>query len=193
MAPPQTHLAWVDLETTGTDEKRDSIIEIGFILTDMELNTVDQGTWVVVPPNPFFLRDMVPFVKEMHEANGLLTALRSDEGLPLSEVEEQMVTMLFRHGITKHSIALAGSGVGHFDAHFVRAQMPEFSKFLAYHVIDVGVIRRFLRDVALIPEVIPTDGDSETKTHRAMDDISQHLSEARHYRSLFNLEIGLPR
>ena len=38
-----THLLWIDLETTGTDEERDEIIEAGWILTDTNLVALDRG------------------------------------------------------------------------------------------------------------------------------------------------------
>lgn len=188
MAPPTTHLAWVDLETTGTDENRDPIIEVGFVLTDIDLQPVHTYSAVVQPRVPLstLMTEMPPVVREMHEANGLLDALRADEGVPLDMVERDLIDIFKRENIDKHAILLAGSGVGHFDLRFIRRQMPEFAKWLAYAVIDIGVIRRFLRDVCDNADAVPASGDAATKTHRALDDVYQHLNEARHYRTMLS-------
>lgn len=204
MAPEPTHLAWIDLETTGTNERRDAIIEVALILTDINLGmlTVDpdqkieqralpadaEYTWVIEPVIPLstLMREMPPVVKEMHEANGLLKAIAADEGFPIHVVETRMLDVLDAFSVEPHACLLAGSGVGHFDKRFIEAQMPAFYKKMAYPVIDVGVMRRFLRDVCGAESLIPTDGDASTKTHRAFDDVRQHLREARHYQALFD-------
>lgn len=187
MAPPCTHLLWLDLETTGTNEMRDAILEVAVILTDMDLQVMTEYTSVVQPHNPYWSLDMNDFVKEMHRANGLIDAIKADEGQSLGTVETDITMELTAHEVESHAVMLAGSGVGHFDLRFVKAQMPHLAKVLAYPVIDIGVMRRFLRDICLLPEVIPDDGDADTKTHRALDDIRQHLSEAQHYRNLFDV------
>ena len=45
--PEVTHYLWLDLETTGTDERRDDIIEVGFIITDKELVEKSYGSSVI--------------------------------------------------------------------------------------------------------------------------------------------------
>lgn len=75
------HLLWLDLETTGTDESKDSIIEIGCVLTDADLNEVSDFTMYVEPTDEALgrlLRNDI--VREMHKANGLLDRVLAGEG-----------------------------------------------------------------------------------------------------------------
>ena len=38
-----SHLVWMDLEMTGLEPDRDSILEIATIVTDSDLNTIAEG------------------------------------------------------------------------------------------------------------------------------------------------------
>ena len=38
-----TNLIWIDLEMTGLDTQNDHIIEIATVVTDADLNTLDEG------------------------------------------------------------------------------------------------------------------------------------------------------
>ena len=38
MTDRPTWLVWLDLETTGSDENKDRILELGFVITDEALN-----------------------------------------------------------------------------------------------------------------------------------------------------------
>lgn len=183
--PETTHLAWVDLETTGTDEVRDDIIEFACVVTDLNLNAIWEYETVVRPESSTWLERVyaVDAVRDMHTANGLLGEIAAGAGEDLFDVD-QFVTDTLRGvlSIEPHAIMLAGSGVGHFDSRFIKVKMSGFAKMLAYPVIDVGVMRRFLRDICGRPDMVPESGDGATKTHRAYDDIVLHLSEARYYR-----------
>ncbi len=44
------YLLWMDLEMTGLDEKKDQILEIAAIITDYELNPIDQKHYIVYQP-----------------------------------------------------------------------------------------------------------------------------------------------
>src|SRR5690242_8523654 len=66
-------ILWVDLETTGSDETKDDIIEIGAVYTDFELNLISDFTCVIEPCEYALGRLMkTPVVREMHTKNGLL-------------------------------------------------------------------------------------------------------------------------
>lgn len=73
------HLLWLDLETTGTDETKDSIIEIGCILTTPDLRDKEPTATFqrIISPSDEALGRLLRngIVREMHEANGLLDDL----------------------------------------------------------------------------------------------------------------------
>ena len=65
-------LVWIDLEMTGLEVDRDVIVEIACIVTDSELNALDDGIQLIVHANADALTQMGDFVREMHTKSGLL-------------------------------------------------------------------------------------------------------------------------
>lgn len=187
MANDYTHLAWIDLESTGTDELSDPILEIGFILTDRELHVIEEKQAVISPAYSFdgWQDWMSQVVVEMHSHNGLLEDV-ARWGRRLIAVEAELISYMAEVGAVPHRVRLAGSGVSHFDRRFIKAQMPLLYKWFDYKNMDTGVVREFIR-AAGREDLIPTLNND--KTHRAMDDIRLHLEEGRYYRALFQ---GIP-
>ncbi len=67
-----SNLVWVDCEMTGLDLEKDEIVEIAVIVTDSELNLLDEGLQLVIKPSSEALANMGEFVTSMHEKSGLL-------------------------------------------------------------------------------------------------------------------------
>jgi oligoribonuclease (3'-5' exoribonuclease) len=207
--PDPTHYLWCDLETTGEpDERKGPILEAAFILTNTALEQVaEERSWVLNPydwcethqPNEgqhLWRRqiDEHPVVREMHTANGLLRDLEELNlwaNHPIAEAH--VLDMLEDNDVKPHHVMLAGSGVGHFDRRFIRAQMPRLEKHLYYPNLDIGVMRRFAKHT--VGFSIPSFNDD--KTHRALDDVRLHLEEARWWKEtmgswirVFQNEVG---
>ena len=178
-------LLWLDLETTGSDESKDSIIEVGAILTTPDLDDVAEYQSIVLPTDEALGRLLRnPVVKDMHRANGLLDQLLMLESGPKPHaVATELLGWLDERTVADDSIVLAGSGVGHFDRRFLERWMPQVARRLRYWCIDVGVVRRayaMWTDTAEVhPEHVPG------KTHRALDDARFHLEEARMWRRMW--------
>jgi len=68
---------WIDCEMTGLDLARDALIEVAAIVTDAELNPLDDGVEVVIHAADDLLDTMVPVVRDMHAASGLTDAVRA--------------------------------------------------------------------------------------------------------------------
>lgn len=182
MMLPDKYFAWVDLETTGSTPGQHEILELGFILTDVELAEIDRAVWLVEPESVRRTGELfIPseYVTRMHTENGLIADLKKYRGQLTWAVDDELVNILNRHGVkTKRDVMLAGSGVSHFDRAFLKLHMPRFEAMLAYPSMDVGVIRRYyaLRGENLVP-----DAGSDNRNHRALDDVVHHLNELRSY------------
>ena len=177
-------LLWIDLETAGTNEAQDPILEIGCILTGSELEPVRSYESLVQPKGEslaYLAGRLTQGVREMHTRNGLLDAL-TDGGPEAWEAEGQVIEMIAHYG-DRQDFVLAGSGVAHFDRRFLDAQMPRLASWLRYYCIDVGVLRRSLEILGL-GSAVPSTNDY--KPHRAMADVRLHLGEMRHYRRVLN-------
>ena len=68
-------LVWIDCEMTGLDLRRDALIEIAALVTDGELNILDEGIDLVIKPPEEAVRQMSEVVREMHTTSGLLDEL----------------------------------------------------------------------------------------------------------------------
>lgn len=183
-------LLWIDLETTGSDEARDCIIEVGAILTTTELDVLGECSIVVAPTAEGLGRLMQnAFVRDMHQRNGLLPLLLDAE-TPAYKPHEAAKTLLAwaeRLGAKQGRTVLAGSGVGHFDRRFIARWMPQVDKFLRYWCIDIGVVRR-AHDLWV---GTPVSAANDAKTHRGLDDIRCHVEEARAFRDLWQSGSGV--
>jgi len=181
-----TFLLWCDLETAGTDETRDPILEVAFLVTRENLAALASYGKVIRPAMPVdqVRAASVPDVRKMHDVNGLWGECAASD-TSLAQADHQVTTMLRTLG-SRHDFVLAGSGVAHFDSRFIRAQMPAVSQWIRYYCIDVGVIRRTMYLLGRDDLVRPADG----KTHRAMDDVLLHLSEMQHFKDKLGKEPG---
>ena len=173
---------WLDLECTGSNPPiNQSIIEVGVILTDGDLNEL-RATSIVVNPIQAHYAAMADKVRAMHTKNGLLADIDSGCGVELWEAQRELLDWLPDQ---KGHIPIGGSGVAHYDRRFLDHWMPKFSRRLSYWHYDVGTVRRLIRRrckrVDLLPEWNPLD-----KNHRALDDARLHLNEWRYYERMIN-------
>ena len=171
-------ILWIDLETTGTDPIMDGIIEIGAILTreDETLTEISRFQRVYKPGVEMARID--PVVFQMHVENGLwLEALMATDYADSKVATEQIMGWLGGAGAFKADrLVLAGSGVAHFDIKFIESKWQPLYKRLAYYQMDIGSVRRLAR---LGGAAFNFGIEPEAKMHRALDDIWQHIHEAR--------------
>ncbi|MCG3024154.1 oligoribonuclease, partial [Escherichia coli] len=60
---------------TGLNLETDALIEVAVLITDAELNVLDEGISVVIKPDEAALEQMDDFVRDMHSSSGLLPEL----------------------------------------------------------------------------------------------------------------------
>jgi oligoribonuclease len=172
-----SNLAWLDLEMTGLDVQRDVILQAALIVTDRELTPLDEFVCDVWQPDEALAR-MSPFVRDMHEKNGLIERVRASR-VDLREAERQLLARVA--GLCDHPAVLCGSSIW-VDRTFVDRYMPGLSGYLHYRMIDVTSVRllvdRWHGAEAMF--VKPSLGE-----HDALVDIRNSIAELRHYRQLF--------
>ena len=83
-------LAWIDLEMTGLDPTRNTIVEIATLLTDDDLTIIAEGPDLVIHQPPEALAVMDPFVVSMHTRSGLLPEIEAST----TTLEEAMTATL---------------------------------------------------------------------------------------------------
>jgi oligoribonuclease len=169
-------MVWVDCEMTGLDLVNDDLIEVAALVTDGNLKVLGEGVDLVVKPSVAALDQMSDFVRNMHQASGLLAEL--DLGLSISEAEEQVLAYLREYVPEARKAPLAGNTIG-TDRAFLARQMPELETYVHYRNVDVSSIKELVR--RWYPKVY-YQSPAKSGNHRALADIQESIEEMRYYR-----------
>src|ERR1700761_2771918 len=97
-------LVWIDCEMTGLDVERDALIEIACLVTDADLNLLDDGIDVIIKPPAEALDQMSDVVGDMHTTSGLLADLPG--GVTLAEAAEAVLGYVRAHGAEPRKVPL---------------------------------------------------------------------------------------
>jgi oligoribonuclease len=169
-------LVWIDCEMTGLDLAADATIEVAVLVTDYELNVLDDGIDLVIKPPAAALEQMGDFVRNMHTESGLLAEL--DDGIDLADAEQQVLDYISGFVKEPRKAALAGNSVG-TDRTFLVRDMPRVETHLHYRNVDVSSIKELVR--RWYPRVYYAT-PAKTGNHRALADIRESIAELRYYR-----------
>jgi oligoribonuclease len=178
-------MVWIDCEMTGLDLSRDALVEVAAIVTDDQLNPLDDGIDIIIRPPAEALDGMDPFVVDMHTKSGLLAELAG--GVTLAEAEQQVLDYVRGHVPEARKAPLAGSSV-HMDRAFLSRDMPTLTEYLHYRIVDVSSIKELVR--RWYPRVYFASPEKRGG-HRALADIRDSIREMRYYRAtVFTAEPG---
>ncbi|KAI8470911.1 MAG: ribonuclease H-like domain-containing protein [Monoraphidium minutum] len=169
-------LVWIDLEMTGLDLDKDTIIEIACLVTDGDLKTVVEGPSLVIHHPEEVLDNMNDWCKEHHGKSGLTQRVR-DSTVTLEEAEKQVLEFVAAH--TEYQAAqLAGNSV-HVDRAFMQRRMPALLAHMHYRIVDVSSISEVARRWS--PK-LARNAPRKKGAHTALSDIKESLEELRYYR-----------
>ncbi|KAL5531956.1 REX2_1 [Sanghuangporus sanghuang] len=174
----QGPLVWIDLEMTGLNARSDEIMEIAVLITDENLELLDDSIQYVVKVDKEKLDNMDEWCTRQHGSTGLTQAcLDSPHTLPF--VEDAALEYIRRYIPEKRVGVLAGNSV-HVDRMFLAERMPRLLDHLHYRIVDVSSIkelcRRWYNGLVARPMV------KESDAHRALDDIRGSIKELQWYR-----------
>jgi oligoribonuclease len=170
-------LVWLDLEMTGLDVRRHVIVEIAALVTDGDLEPLDEGIDLIVHQPPEAMAEMDDFVRSMHTRSKLLDEIEAST-LTLDEAGAQVLAYVRRHVSEAQSAPLCGNSIG-VDRRFLDHQLPELDQFIHYRSIDVSSFKELCR--RWYPEVYKGRPD-KAEAHRALADVHESLAELRYYR-----------
>ena len=172
------NLVWMDLEMTGLSPQNDRIIEIATVVTDPQLNVIEEGPVIAVRQPLTRLARMDEWNTRTHTESGLVARVRESR---IDEAEAQRVTLDFisRHVPGNHS-PLCGNSICQ-DRRFLALYMPKLEAYLHYRNLDVSSIKELV--VRWRPELL--NGFKKNNTHRALDDIRESIAELKFYRDTF--------
>lgn len=170
-----THLAWLDLEMTGLDVDRHVILQAAVIITDADLNPLEEFCTDVWQPASA-LEAMNPFVRKMHAKTGLSKRIAQAE-FDLKNVEEKLLELI--SGWCPYGAVLCGNSIWQ-DRRFIDRYMPGLGTYLTYRMVDVSSVKilalEWYGKQALFSK--PRGGE-----HDALVDIRNSIAELAHYRT----------
>lgn len=181
---------WVDIETTGLEPTSDVVLEIGVVITDVNLREIDSRA-VQIWDTPLYdtrheymaKYENDRFVFDMHTKSGLWDDCMNN-GTTQHDAERIIAEFLLRHGVEKEP--MCGSSV-HFDRGFLAEQYPAIAACFGYRNIDISTIKEVC--MRLNPDLYAKlDGDHRAPKrglHRAIPDIEDTINEFRWYSEEF--------
>ena len=169
-------LVWIDCEMTGLDIERDALVEIACVVTDGDLNLLDDGIDLIIKPPAEVLESMPDVVREMHTTSGLLAELPG--GIAVTEAAELVLEYVRGHVPEPRRAPLCGNSIA-TDRWFIARDMPELDNYLHYRMIDVSSVKELSR--RWYPRAYFA-APAKHGGHRALADIRESVQELRYYR-----------
>ena len=172
----ENNIAFLDLEMTGLSPERDVIIQAALIITNKDLEPLDEYVCDIWQPEEA-LAVMSPFVRDMHDKNGLMERVRASR-VDCREAERQLLTRVTAH--CPFPAVLAGNSVW-VDRMFLMKGMPALAGYMHYRMIDVTSVRLCV-DRWVGPS--GTFNKPSAGEHDALVDTRNSIAELRHYRTV---------
>ncbi len=178
MAQNDTHLVWIDMEMSGLEPDTDSVLEVALIVTDKDLNLVEEGPVLVVHQSDAVLDAMDNWNKGTHGKSGLIDKVKAS---PFSEadVEMQMIEFMKKH-VGERKSPMCGNSICQ-DRRFLARHMPKLEAYFHYRNLDVSTLKELA--ARWRPEL--KDGFKKANSHTALADIQESIEELKYYRDTF--------
>ncbi len=172
------NLIWIDLEMTGLDSDNDLIIEIATVVTDKDLNILDQGPVIAVNQRKEIIDKMDAWNQKHHGQSGLIDRVLQSR---VTEREAEIQTLDFlKNWVAEGQSPMCGNSICQ-DRRFLHRCMPELERFFHYRNLDVSTIKELVTRWA--PDL--NSGFKKQAAHVALDDILESINELKYYREHF--------
>lgn len=169
------NLIWIDLEMTGLDTDRDSILEIATVVTDKELNVLAEGPVFAIRHALDQLEAMDAWNRNQHGKSGLWQRVLTASA---DHAEAEQATLDFlRQWVPAGKSPICGNSICQ-DRRFLHRQMPRLEHFFHYRNLDVSTLKELAR--RWVPEI--AKGFGKEAAHTALSDIHDSIAELRYYR-----------
>lgn len=173
-------LVWIDCEMTGLNVYKDHIIEICCIITDGNLEIIDeQGYESTVYCSKEILDSMNEWCVNQHGKSGLTEKILANPGRTLEKVEEELLAYIKKYVTEKNKAVMAGNSI-HMDRFFMQREFPKVIDYLHYRLIDVSSVMEIgYRHNPELMKAFP----KKAGNHTARSDILESINQLKWYRS----------
>ncbi len=174
----KTNLIWIDLEMTGLIPETDVIIEIATVVTDANLNVIEEGPSLAIHQSKELIDGMDEWNTSQHNRSGLVKRVMESK-ITITEAESQTLEFLSKH-VDSGLSPMCGNSICQ-DRRFLSNYMPNLEKFFHYRHIDVSTLKELA--VRWKPDIISSS--FKNSRHLALSDIYDSIDELKYYREHF--------
>ncbi|PZQ12566.1 MAG: oligoribonuclease [Rhodanobacter denitrificans] len=171
----EDNLVWIDLEMTGLDTDRDSILEIATIVTDKHLNVLAEGPAYALRHPVERLEAMDEWNRNQHAKSGLWQRVIESD-IDIATAEARTVAFLAQW-VPAGKSPMCGNSICQ-DRRFLHRLMPRLERFFHYRNLDVSTIKELVRRWS--PEI--GRGFVKEAAHTALSDVRDSIAELAYYR-----------
>lgn len=181
---------FLDTETTGLNYKEDNSTPRTNKMLQLAYKLCDEKVEKEISSNNYYVKyskeelkeikkSMNSFVKEIHEATGLLDVLETEKTKNISTIDEELSNLLENY--SEHKIIIAGNNI-QFDYEVVRRNLPKTSSKLNYSILDVSSVRKVFLTVG--SDFGKKTKDEKLSNHDALVDIDECIKELKKYQNI---------
>lgn len=178
-------LIWIDLEMTGLDTDKDSIIEIATVITDNQLTVLAEGPEFAIAHPLATLEAMDEWNRNQHRRSNLWQRVL-DSQVSLEQAEAWTLAFL-QEWVKAGASPMCGNSICQ-DRRFLHRQMPRLERYFHYRNLDVSTIKELARRWSSVVAA----GVSKNANHTALSDAHDSIAELRHYRRYMGMLAGQP-
>tara|TARA_E500000081_G_scaffold153303_1_gene187356 strand:- start:1604 stop:2155 length:552 start_codon:yes stop_codon:yes gene_type:complete len=180
MIMPQSteNLIWLDMEMTGLIPERDHIIELAMVVTDSDLNIVDDGEVWVVHQTDDVLDQMDKWNTGTHGKSGLIDRVRAST-FREDEVEREALAYMKKF-VPESFTPMCGNTICQ-DRRFMARWMPQLEAYFHYRNLDVSTLKELAKrwNPSLVKGLV------KHGKHEALADVCESIEELKYYREHF--------
>ena len=166
------NLIWIDLEMTGLDTIEDRIIEIATIVTDKDLNIIEEGPVIAIKTPEKAIDEMDDWNTNQHNKSGLVDRIKKSS-YTYFDAQEMTIEFLEKY-IERNKSPMCGSGICQ-DRRFLARCMPNLERFFHYRNLDVSTIKE------IVNRWYPGIKFKKDPQHLALQDIKDSIDELKFY------------